>query len=205
MRSQSRPRDPIFALPSPSPLLSTNPVTHSAVSPPPPRPRAPNYSHSSAFPRAHPNPAPKHYFAHSAPPHLSELAPPKNPVGRLPPPGPPRRRPRPTQKCRKSPCGHNGPLCGLADQNSRSQGRGQGRASGWPRWDPLPLLQFVQKSFGVWSVLLPPAFARAALPVGRHTRGEEAPWRTVVSQWATLSFGQCSGLLLIRRSTPQCN
>ena len=104
------------------------------------RPHTPNPIQTSAFPRAHPMHAPKHYFARSATPHSPALAPPQNPVGRLRPPGRPRGHPRPTQKCRKSPCGHNGPLCGLADKNSRSQGRGQGRASGWPRWDPLPLL-----------------------------------------------------------------
>ena len=121
--------------------FSQDPVTLPAVSPQPLRPRAPHPAQTSAFPRAHPNPTPKHYFAHSATPHSPALAPPQNPVGRLRPPGPPRGHPRPTQKCRKSPCGHNGPLCGLGNKNSRSQGRAQGRASGWPRWDPLPLLQ----------------------------------------------------------------
>ena len=33
------------------------------------------------------------------------------------------------------------PSAASADKNSGSQGRGQGRASGWPRWDPLPLSQ----------------------------------------------------------------
>ena len=139
-RAPPRPRDPIFALASPPRSLSQNPVTHSATSPTRPRLRAPNPSQTSAFSNAHRLHTPKHYFAHSAPPHLSALAPPQNPVGPLMPPGPPRGRPRPTQKCRKSPCGHNGPLCGLGGQNARSQGRAQGRASGWPRWDPLPLL-----------------------------------------------------------------